>query len=70
MIADFKTSPQPELSNHIAFNPGKSGHWYESHGWGPDDSWVYFASNTAGTWFLFSDIKGLPLDERWSVLPG
>lgn len=67
IIADFEASPHPKLSNHNTYNPGKSEHWYESHGWGPDDSWVYFAGNTAGTWFLFSDINKMNLVDAPTV---
>jgi len=42
VIADFVTSPVPHLENHRYYNPGPQPIWLESHGWGPDDSWIYF----------------------------
>ena len=41
-VADFVTSPSPHLENHRYYNPGPQPIWLESHGWGPDDSWIYF----------------------------
>jgi len=41
-VADFITSPIPCLTNTVYYNPGPQPIWLESHGWGPDDSWIYF----------------------------
>jgi len=41
-VADFVTSPSPHLENHRYYNPGPQPIWLEAHGWGPDDSWIYF----------------------------
>ena len=42
-VADFKTNPFPHLENHSYYNPGDNPLWFETHGWGPDDSWIYFS---------------------------
>jgi Tol biopolymer transport system component len=42
-IATLVTSPTPQLINRVNFNPGPQPTWLEAHGWGPDDSWIYFA---------------------------
>jgi hypothetical protein len=62
-LGDFLPSPTPQLANRLDFNPGESGHWYESHGFGPDDTWIYFSGNTMGTWELFSDINRMVIDD-------
>jgi len=41
-VADFITSPTPHLTNTVYYNPGPQPVWLEAHGWGPDDSWIYF----------------------------
>ncbi len=41
-VADFVTSPVPHLENYEYYNPGPQPIWLEAHGWGPDDSWIYF----------------------------
>jgi Tol biopolymer transport system component len=41
-VADFVPSPTPHLENHQYYNPGPQPIWLEAHGWGPDDSWIYF----------------------------
>ena len=41
-VADFVTSPSLRLENYQYYNPGPQPIWLESHGWGPDDSWIYF----------------------------
>jgi hypothetical protein len=41
--ATFTPAPTPQLSNRANYQPGDRKVWYEAHGWGPDDSWVYFA---------------------------
>lgn len=41
-VADFVTFPSPHLENHQYYNPGPQPLWLEAHGWGPDDSWIYF----------------------------
>ena len=41
-VADFITSPTPYLTNTVYYNPGPQPVWLEAHGWGPDDSWIYF----------------------------
>jgi len=41
-VADFATSPSPHLENYRYYNPGPQPIWLEAHGWGPDDSWIYF----------------------------
>lgn len=42
-IAELQLDTDPQLVNRINYNPGPSPFWLESHGWGLDDSWVYFA---------------------------
>lgn len=42
VIADFVTGPTPHLENLQYYNPGPKPLLLESHGWGPDDSWIYF----------------------------
>jgi Tol biopolymer transport system component len=61
LLADFVPGDPPALANVTEHQPGENGHWYETHGFGPDDSWIYFAGNTAGTWELWSDINRLSL---------
>jgi len=41
-VADFVTTPTPHLENHQYYNPGPQPTWMETHGWGPDGSWIYF----------------------------
>jgi len=41
-VADFVTTPVPHLENYEYYNPGPQPIWLEAHGWGPDDSWIYF----------------------------
>jgi Tol biopolymer transport system component len=41
-VADFVTSPSPHLQNYRYYNPGPQPIWLEAHGWGPDNSWIYF----------------------------
>ncbi|MGA9347495.1 MAG: hypothetical protein WBW48_01660 [Anaerolineae bacterium] len=41
-VADFVTFPSPHLENYRYYNPGPQPIWLEAHGWGPDDSWIYF----------------------------
>jgi len=41
-VADFVTVPRPHLENVRYYNPGPQPMWLESHGWGPDGSWIYF----------------------------
>ncbi len=42
-VADFKTDPwPPHLENMTFYEPAEVDYWYETHGWGPDDSWIYF----------------------------
>ncbi len=43
IVADFVTSPKPMLEHLSYYNPGENPAWFESHGWGPDDEWVYFS---------------------------
>ena len=35
-------SASPHLENQQYYNPGPQPIWLEAHGWGPDDSWIYF----------------------------
>jgi len=43
-VADFITSPIPhlDLENITYYEPAVMDNWYETHGFGPDDSWIYF----------------------------
>ncbi|HEC76364.1 MAG TPA: PKD domain-containing protein [Thermoplasmatales archaeon] len=41
-VADFVTSPIPHLENVTYYEPAIMDNWYETHGFGPDDSWIYF----------------------------
>jgi Tol biopolymer transport system component len=41
-VADFVPTPAPHLENRQYYNPGPQPMWMESHGWGPDESWIYF----------------------------
>lgn len=34
---------KPCLKSPVTHQPGDRQTWYESHGWGPDDSWIYFS---------------------------
>jgi Tol biopolymer transport system component len=43
IIADFLKIPEPMLGNLNYYNPGNNPTWFESHGWGPNDAWVYFS---------------------------
>ncbi len=62
LIADFVVvDGVPALQNVVEHQPGENGHWYETHGFGPDDSWIYFSGNTTGTFELFSDINRMNL---------
>jgi len=65
VVADlsFDADGTPTLRDHRYLDPGENGHWYESHGFGPDDTWIYFSGNTAGTWELYADINVMPLDD-------
>jgi Tol biopolymer transport system component len=45
VIADFITTPSPHLESYQFYEPGDQDQWYESHGWGLDDSWIYFAGS-------------------------
>ncbi|HEY64829.1 MAG TPA: hypothetical protein G4O02_09685 [Caldilineae bacterium] len=42
-VADFVTTPVPHLENITYYNPGPDPGWMEAHGWGPDDTWIYFS---------------------------
>ena len=42
-VADFVPSPTPHLENIVYYNPGPNPSFFETHGWGPDDSWIYFS---------------------------
>jgi hypothetical protein len=66
-LAEFVVDPEPRLTARVHFNPGESGLWYESHGFGPDDTWIYFSGNTAGTWELYADINTMVLAEAPAV---
>ena len=41
-VADFVESPTPHLEGVVYYDPGPQPTWLETHGWGPDDSWIYF----------------------------
>jgi Tol biopolymer transport system component len=41
-VADFVAEPWPHLENTAYYDPGLDSRFKESHGWGPDDSWIYF----------------------------
>jgi len=41
-VASFVVSPTPHLESHRYYNPGPQPIWLEAHGWGADDSWIYF----------------------------
>ena len=42
--ADFvATSVPPVLTNITFAEPATVDRWYETHGWGPDGSWIYFS---------------------------
>lgn len=61
-LATFDTSKMPpRLRGHQYFEPGKEGRWFETHGFGPDDSWVYFSGNFMDTSVLNSDIARMTL---------
>ncbi len=56
-LADFVIeNGLPSLTNRQNFNPGQEGLWYETHGFGLDDSWIYFSAASEGQNFLTSDI--------------
>jgi hypothetical protein len=40
--AEFKVFPFPHLENIIYVEPAKLDLWYETHGWGHSDSYIYF----------------------------
>ena len=44
-VAGFIPGPPPRLDNEniVYYNPGIFSGFRESHGWGPDDSWIYFS---------------------------
>lgn len=61
-LADFMVeSGIPTLGNRQYFNPGLEGLWYETHGFGLDDSWIYFSAATEGQNFLAADIIRMEL---------
>ncbi len=41
-VADFVTNPIPHLENISYYEPAVMDNWYETHGFGGDDSWIYF----------------------------
>ncbi len=43
VVADFLTSPFPHAENPAVYNPGPNPGWFETHGFGPDGSWIYFS---------------------------
>lgn len=63
-LADIVMTPVPhlDLDNRINIQPGEGQEWYESHGWGPDDSWVYFAANSLGQSVFHTDIVRMDID--------
>ena len=42
-VADFVASPAPHLENVTYYNPGENPVYLETHGFGPDDNWLYFS---------------------------
>jgi hypothetical protein len=62
LVADFETDgARARVENTIAYEPGENRHWYETHGFGPDDSWIYFAGNLIDQGELNSDIHRMSL---------
>jgi Tol biopolymer transport system component len=62
-IADWKVEEGvPGLENRENHQPGPETLWYETHGWGPDDSWVYMSAANEGQPILSSDILRLDLE--------
>ncbi len=62
-LADFVVEDGvPSLTNRQNFQPGQEGLWYETHGFGLDDSWIYFAASTEGQNFFAADIIRMSLD--------
>ena len=62
-LADFEVDAGvPSLTNRQDFNPGKEGLWYETHGFGADDSWIYFSAATEGQNFFAADLIRMDLD--------
>ena len=62
-LADFMVEDGvPSLNNRKNFNPGQEGLWYETHGFGLDDSWIYFAASTEGQNFFAADIIRMDLE--------
>ena len=51
----------PSLSRLVTYEPGLEQQWYETHGFGPDDSWIYFSAASEGQNFLASDILRMDL---------
>lgn len=52
----------PRLGDRVNYEPGEKQLWYETHGFGPDDSWIYFSAATEGQNFLSSDLVRMDLD--------
>jgi len=58
-LADFyvDTLGIPHIKNRVSFNPGKDLNWFETHQFGPDDTWFIYSGNTLDQWELYSDIN-------------
>lgn len=62
-IADWVVhAGRPALAGRDNHEPGLDLKWYETHGWGPDDSWILFSAATEGQSFLSSDLVRMDLD--------
>lgn len=61
-LAEFVVSDWvPTLANREDHNPGIEGEWYETHGFGPEDEWIYFSAATEGQWVLAADLVRMDL---------
>lgn len=62
-LADFVVDDDiPSLTNRQNFSPGEEDRWFETHGFGPSDDWIYFSGATEGQNFLASDTIRMDLD--------